>query len=478
MRYSEFRLVEASSGVTWGVFSKDNRRDKHVANMLNYIQDGKPFTTMDGKLFVFDNTPENVNAIKNWSGNPAPVLTGRYQGEAKPETLSIAKLAKTNVFSGQAQDLSDPDAVAGKERMIGRTAHLDLHGVSKDEEKAIGDMKRLVQEKGIKGSELLPKIINNTVLNSEAAQPHGGYIVDIAKNIQAGNYPFSVAPEVFAEERFHKFIQDYAGEYLGVAALVNGIGEFPNKDKFLEFLGASDLRELDYYFPQGENTPLADSFGFIKSPTGEHEMKISSKGGVKGASPSMSNLKVPDDFPKTDSNADDLEFIRIVQENSQIAGTLKALNFLKENYPSSLKEFEITEYLPITDQEIDFFETYTSKEQKDYKAVNINDFPERLRPYAEMRQAQGGVKSNTGDFIMAATRAVLDAINKNGALPEFEKTTKEILGYNFIQIFTRLMKSKGGLVRVLWPAKIDGNVTLYSNSSQTGMNGRLGFSIT
>jgi hypothetical protein len=95
-----------------------------------------------------------------------------------------------------------------------------------------------------------------------------------------------------------------------------------------------------------------------------------------------------------------------------------------------------------------------------------------------MRQAQGGVKSNTGDFVMAATKAVLEGINKNGALPDFEKTTKEILGYNFIQIFTRLMKSQGGLVRVLWPAKIDGKVTLYSNSSQTGMNGRLGFSIT
>ena len=477
MRFREFRLVEAG-GVTWGTFSKDNRRDKHVAIMIQKIQDGMPFTTMDRRLFVFDNTPENINAIKNWSGNPAPALTGRYQGDAKPDKLQISKLAKTGDFSGQAEDLSDPDAAPGKERMLGRTAHLDLHGVSKDEEKAIGDMKRLVQTKGIKGSDLLPKIINNGVLNGPEAQPHGGYIVSIAKNIQAGNYPFPVADEVFAENRFHKFIQDYAGEYLGVAALIRGLGEFPNKEQFLDFLGAQDLAELDYYFPQGENTPLADSFGFIKSPTGEHEMKISSKGGVKGASPSMSNLKIPADFPRNDSNAADLEFIRIIQSNPQITGTLKALNFLHENYRKQISEFEIAEYLPLTDEEIAFFESNTSLEQKDYTAINIDDFPKRLQAYATMRQNQGGVKSNTGDFVMACTKAVLESINKNGALPEFEKTTKEILGYNFIQIFTRLMKSKGGLVRVLWPAKIEGKVTLYSNSSQTGMNGRLGFSIT
>lgn len=476
MRFNEFRVnLSEGKGMDWGNFSSRDRTENNRAVFINKIKSGEPFTIMGDKLFVVDNTPDNINAIQNWDGGNSPKLTGRYQGETQVVNLATNKFAKVGDFGGMYQDLAKGEG-AGKEQMQGRTAHLDLHGVSKEEEKAIGDMKKLVAEKGIKGSDLTPKIINNPLLNSE--KPHGEWIVDIAKGIDAKQYPVPVNDGVFSEQRFQKFIQDYAGEYLGVAALVNGLGDFPNLGAFLNFLGSDNLQDLLYYFPQGENTPLADSFGFIKSPTGEHEMKISSKGGTKGASPSMSNLKVPDDLKKTPTNALTLEFIRTIQGSSQITGTLEALNLLYTNYPNELKQFEISKYLPLTTEEIAWFEQNVGVEMKDKEAVNVKDFPKRLQPYAQLRQDSGSVTVNTGDFIMACTRAIIDAINKNNALPEFEKTTKEILGYNFIQVFTRIMKRSGMTVRVLWPAKIDGNVTLYSNSSQNGMNGRLGFSIT
>jgi len=476
MRFNEFRVtLSEGKGMDWGNFSSRDRTENNRAVFIKKIKEGEPFTIIGDKLFVVDKTADNINAIQNWNGGTSPKLTGRYQGETKVVTLATNKFAKVGDFGGMYQDIAKGEG-AGKEQMQGRTAHLDLHGVSKEEEKAIGDMKRLVAEKGIKGSDLTPKIINNPLLNSE--KPHGEWIVELAKGIDAKQYPVPVNDGVFSEQRFQKFIQDYAGEYLGVAALVNGLGDFPNQGAFLEFLGSESLQELLYYFPQGKNTPLADSFGFIKSPTGEHEMKISSKGGTKGASPSMSNLKVPDDLPKTDANASTLDFIKTIQDNSQITGTLLALNQLHSAFPKQFEEFEISQYLPLTNEEIAWFEQNISIEMKDKEAVNVKDFPKRLQPYAQMRQDTGSVTVNTGDFIMACTRAIIDSINKNGALPEFEKTTKEILGYNFVQIFTRIMKRTGMTVRVLWPAKIDGKVTLYSNSSQNGMNGRLGFSIT
>lgn len=481
MRFNEFRITLAEAqerfpkGMDWGNFNKKGRAEDNRATFIRKIKAGEPFTLNDRQVFAVDNTPDNINAIQNWQGGGAPALTGRFQGETKPESVTVNRFAKTSDFAGQFPDLAKGEE-GGKEAMQGRTAHLDLHSISKEEEKAIGDMKKLVAERGIKGSDLTPKIINSPVL--QQADPHGTWIIEIAKNIAAKQYPVPVNEGVFQEKKFHTFIQDYAGEYLGVAALVNGLGNFPNLGAFLKFLGADNLQDLLYYFPQGENTPLADSFGFIKTPTGEHEMKISSKGGKKGASPSMSNLKIPDDLEITDANKNAVEFIKIIQENSQVVGTLKALNMVQRLYPKSIAEFEISKYLPIRDDEIAWIDENVTLEMKDIEAVNVKDFPKRLQPYAQMRQDSGSVTVNTGDFIMACTRAVLDAINKNNAFPDFEKTAIEILGYNFVQIFTVINKSKKALTcNVLWPAKVDGKVSLYSNSSQNGMNGRIGFSV-
>jgi len=96
----------------------------------------------------------------------------------------------------------------------------------------------------------------------------------------------------------------------------------------------------------------------------------------------------------------------------------------------------------------------------------------------QLRGKRGSYKinSNVGDFIMQCTYAITNGVNKRGAFPNFEPMAKEILGMNFMQIWTSV-KSKGMTFRVLWPAKIDGEVELWSNSSQNEMNGRMGFRI-
>lgn len=486
MRFNEFRdiekLIEGATAPTlqWTNFAKKGRLEANVAAFINKVQNNLLFPTLDGKQFVVDNTPENINLIKAWQGGTAPAVTGHYQGDPKQVTLRLNQFLKTKAFQGMAPE---PGEEAGKEVMQGRTAHLNLHGISKEEEKAEqeaeGSIKKLISERGIKGSDLTQKIISNPTL--QQAKPHGQYIIDIAKSIEAKQYPVPVPTEVFADDKYKSFIQDYAGEYLGIAGLVNGLGDFPKMGAFLDFLGAKSLDELSYYFPMSENSPLADSFGFIKSPTGDHQMYLSSKGGTRGAAPSMSNLKIPDGMtPASKQQEEALNFLRIVQENSQIEGTMLALNYLGEVAKKQLVDNALAALLPLTNEEIKFFADNYATDVKQMN-VGVSEVPERLRTYIENRVKQGAVKVITGDFIMACTVCVIKSINNNDALPDFQNLAKELLGYNFVQIFTQIKggaKRPGGMTfRVLWPAKIDGTVECYSNSSQKDLKGKLGFRI-
>jgi len=74
---------------------------------------------------------------------------------------------------------------------------------------------------------------------------------------------------VFNEEDYigqtlaHAQNQDYAGEYLGVIALINGVANFPNLSAFLNYMNAKSLADLSYYFPSKTKTergPAMNSF--------------------------------------------------------------------------------------------------------------------------------------------------------------------------------------------------------------------------
>ena len=489
------------------------RRDLAYKVFVTKIKNNDPFSTTHTPPLPFriDNTPQNIELLDQWfknakgSGGP---FTGTYTKKYDPETdtytddntrgsLKTSQLGKTPEFEGQAPQWDNQDA--GKEYTVGKTAHLNLHDTTEEEEKAVSTAEELISSKGIKGSELASKIISNPVLNSKEAQPHGKWIVEIAKAIADKQYPVPVDPQALDKEnkKLRSFIQDYAGEYLGIAGLVYGLGDFPNKDAFLKFLGASDMQQLQYYFPTAQNTPLADSFGYIKSPSGETNMRISSKGGTTGAAPSLSNLKITPDVEKRFEKTGAIEFLKAIQEvakgdNAQIVGTLRAVNILNNRYPETIGDARLKQILPLQEDEISFFNK-AFNEEKRFREKNpdknfVAQFPERLQPYVQDRQTRSDngqlkskrgaykIKSNVGDFIMQCTYAITNGVNKGGAFPNFEPMAKEILGMNFMQIWTSV-KSKGMTFRVLWPAKIDGKVELWSNSSQNEMNGRMGFRI-
>ena len=71
---------------------------------------------------------------------------------------------------------------------------------------------------------------------------------------------------------------------------------------------------------------------------------------------------------------------------------------------------------------------------------------------------------------------MIEAVNKNGALPNFQQCVREVLGDNFMQIITKVT-AKGIKVNVLYPARINGNVILSTGSGQGTFAGKLGFKI-
>ena len=521
MRFYEFKTTLIEAGVPWSKIALDQYRQSRLPKFLDFLATQKPFTTLDGHKFV--PSPGQAKAWENYAKdpetNPNPeTISGTVfaPGDDKGQVVNLktTQLAKTpDPFTGGQAKAWDQETASGKEYIKGKTAHLDLHGEEGDEEaeaKAVKTAEDVISEKGIPGNNLVSVLINNPLLNSKEAQPHGEWIVDIAKAIAAREYPVPINEEIFNKKnkKIRSFMQDYAGEYLGIAGLVHDLGDFPNKDAFLQFLDATDMKQLSYYFPSAQNTPLADSFGYIKSPNGATHMKISSKGGTTGAAPSLANLKITNEIESNEKFAGSgaIQFLKAIQEvakgnNAQIIGTLRAINLMHQLHGDAIQDKELKAILPLNDTEISWFNKAFNQEtafrQKNVGQNYVSNFPERLQPYAVHRQDKADkkeipgvgkeaymIQSNVGDFIMECTRQIMAGINKHGAFPKFESMAKEILGMNFMQIWTtisagrgKVKKGRGMSFRVLWPAKIGGSIELWSNSSQTRMNGRMGFRI-
>ena len=100
------------------------------------------------------------------------------------------------------------------------------------------------------------------------------------------------------------------------------------------------------------------------------------------------------------------------------------------------------------------------------KLINLD----RVNP----RATPGGIIHYT------LNKVLVDAVNNNNAMPNFEPLAREILQKNFIQIFAR---PKGGVLGfdVLWPSKdlATGKIELYSKASSTEPGKqKMSFSVT
>ena len=393
---------------------------------IAHIQDGKPFyTDKEGTEVIL----EPSEAQRFLDLHAAGQFRGRLMGQAiDGKQYPLSSFASAKPGDDSTVELSK-EGVLVKPTQIGIT------------------------DRNIKSSKLAAELINNPVLASTA---YGQAVIAMAQNIAAGSTAI-MPKEILKNNALKKAIVDYAGEYLGVLALVKNQTNFPNREDFLNWLGGS-LDKLTLNFPSKSNTQIADSFASIVNPTTDHQINISSKGTGGGAAPSLSGLVIPDSVRKKKNLKAAVEFIDLTQDTTlpvprSISQVFAAMNMMYKHVPKEIpKAFH--KFLPWSDD-------ITAQVQDSIK----NGTP--MPKYAKLIETTGGKGTDGGKLTYVTKLAVIEIVN-TGALPGFQAAILETLDYNFIQQYTNVNGRTGEMMfDTQWPAKLNGVVTLETKSGGT-----------
>ena len=320
-------------------------------------------------------------------------------------------------------------------------------------------------------SKVFDAVINNSVLQGT---DYGKMVIKIAQEIQAGQVPnLSEVPT-----EFKKAIRDYAGEYLGVLAMINGSAAFPNRDAWLEHLGITTLGEVELFFPKESNNPLADSVGYFKNTKTGNMILVSSKGGA-GAAPAFDGLKVPDNL-RTPEYENEIAFIEVMQtKGTALTQPFYGLNLISEVSPKSLPQ-SAGALLPLTDEQINQLVSWTK--DKTFNKARVSELPQEYQNLIQDMISIEKVKpvATLGGIIQYSFKVALKrAINQNNALPNFQPLAREILQYNFVQIHADL-KQDQMTFEILWPNKQmgTGKITVETKYGATDPSkGKMGFKV-
>jgi len=409
---------------------------------IDMIRSGDPFFTVDREEVIADpSEADRFQALKD---------EDQFKGSLKlkldsGEEIGLNKLLKTADLGGQAAT-GDPESAGevGKESALLKPSQIGI------------------TDREIPASELGTEIVNNEVLNSTE---YGKVVVNMAQEIMNGRNP--VIPDS-VPAKVRASIHDYAGEYLGVLAMIIGTSRFPRRRSFEAWLGGS-VSDLTIFFPTAANTNIADSFATIKNKKTKHNVNISSKGKGGGAPPSISGLKVPEHLKENPDYEAALKFIEICQADAPlptpktVSQVFYGMNVLARYVPDSIpKEFK--NFLPWTNQVIQ----EVNDSLKAFKTSQPIDLPK----YASLWEGVDFSKpsSDGGKLTYVVKKAVMEAVNEGKALPDFQSVILEILDMNFIQQYADLSTKKGPKVMTFatqWPAKLEGKVTLESKSGAT-----------
>jgi hypothetical protein len=397
---------------------------------ITHIQDGKPFYTTAGEEVILDPS----EAARFLDLRKKNLFKGALTGvDRNGKQHRLSSFEKTAEFGGASVKPGD-DTSSSKEGALVKPTQIGI------------------TDRPILAGDLGAEIASNQVLNSTQ---YGQVVAQMAESIANGQ-PAVVPPELAKQESIKKAIVDYAGEYLGVLALVNNQSNFPNKKEFLKWLGG-DLSGLVLNFPSKSNTQIADSFASIINPTTQHQINIGSKGTGGGAPPSLSGLVIPPSVRAKKEYQTAVDFIELCQNKNlpkptTISQVFQAMNLLEERVPDSVpKEFK--KFLPWQPEIV---------AQVSDSLKNGTAMPKYQKLFANL-QSKG---NDGGKLTYVVKDAVMEAVN-GGAVPEFQAAILETLDYNFIQQYTKM--GKGGQLQfdTQWPAKLNGIVSLESKSGGT-----------
>jgi len=409
------------------------KREERFSTFINKIKSRSPFTNLEGEEVVID--PREANRFMNL------YKSDMFKGNLKARTIDdqevpLSALRKTSEFGGQQPAAGEKAET--KEAMLVKPSQIGI------------------TDKDMPAHDFYEVIANNPVLNQT---DYGKEIINLAKYIVSGE-AVVLSDEFAKKEKVRKAIVDYAGEYLGVLALLYRRTRFPKREKFEQWLGGS-IDDLMLNFPSKANTNLADSFAEIKNPNSNHKINISSKGTGGGAAPAISGLKIPPDLKRSPGLAKAIRFIEICQESDKsgpntITSAFKAIDFIYENYPDSISQ-KWRKFLPFSSKSPKLM----SMAIDSYK--NKTPLPKQYLTPVQDIQAKGKV-TDGGKLIYGIKKEVAEAVNKRDAIPGFSAAVLQILEMNFIQQYTDY--SNGELTfATQWPAKLDGDISIENKSS-------------
>lgn len=401
-------------------------------NLVNNIANQNPLYLQDGTPVIIK--PEEAERIKELQA--AGEFAGRITLAGQDEkSYALSSFLKTAEYGGQA-------IPPGQEATTAPTKE-----GAKLKPKDIG-----LHDRKIKASSLGREIAGNeSLLSSE----QGKIVIELANQISAGETP-TVPPG--QDSAIVKAINDYAGEYLGVWALINEQTDFPNKDKFLEWLNAP-LPSLTLFFPSASNNSIADSYALV-DPASGHQINISSKGKGGGAPPAISGLKIPEHVREKPQYKFAVDFVELMQNKAlpsprTVSQAFQAMNLINEFNPDAVPS-KWKPFLPWEQSIIDVF-----KDSRESRAP--------LPQYQSLWQDIAFKEQNAtdaGKLVHAVKLAVRDIVN-SGGINDFEAAIIEILDYNFIQQDTVIRKGGQMFFKTNWPARINGRVTLELKSGGT-----------
>lgn len=432
--------------------SEFKNRPERWKKFIQKIIAKAPFTTVDGSEVVLDPT-EADRFQQLWDAGQ--FIGNRAAGSAKLQTpvdgmatIPLSQLAKTVEFGGAVAAAGDGEASGGK-------ASYALTP------KAIG-----ITNMDIPASDLYETITNNSVLKST---PHGQIVINLANYIVSGE-SVTLPPEATKNNAMRAAIQDNAGEYLGVLALLYNRSRFPSRANFEKWLGG-ELGDLTIRFPDESNFALADSFGQIVNSKTGHSVNISSKGKDGGAAPAIKGLKIPEHIEKNPKLKNGVAFVKLCIEQGTLDQAFNGLDLLYKVNPGSISD-AWHPYLPFSANPNIKKKILASLDGADVK------FDTKLQAIAN------GVKSakatTGGKIIYSIKNEIRDAINDRNALPEFGEMILEILEMNFLQQYCDYeSKHKGELTfATQWPAKLDGEISVsHKSSANDPRSGGLSFKL-
>ncbi len=401
---------------------------------IDHIRDGKPFfTEKEGtEVTLLPTEADRFVALKKQN-----LFKGGLKGvDAEGNEWPLSSFRKTAEFGGASmKPTDDENTTLNKEGVIVKALSIGI------------------TDRPISAAKLHVEIINNPVLQSTI---YGRAVIQMATDIVMGE-PATIPHDLMADSAVKKAIVDYAGEYLGVLALVSGQSSFPDQEGFLDWL-ESDISSLVLTFPGKSNNPLSDSFATISNPVNQRQLNISSKGTGGGAAPSVSSLSIPDSVRKKKTYKTAVDLIDLCQNTSlppprSISQVFQVMNLLHERVPDDIpKEFK--SFLPWPESIVD----------------DVRDSMKNNVPLPKYRKLFANIVSSGedgGKLVYVTKLAVMKLVN-SGSVPEFQSAVLEILDNNFIQQYTTVTNKTGQLnFSTQWPAKLNGVVTLETKSGGT-----------